>query len=503
VNSNYFRAAGVFLLLAVLHLFLYTGTPDMRHSSGWPTIVMHNWHESGYWQLNGQLVANPGGLDAGEEKFIYPGHRPAFLILPYLLKELPGAVAGNGLLYDLVVLALTYAALLWLFGTRLRGVVLASVFCLAPGFINNVFTIDTINVPAMMGVAAMSFAGGCLVRNETKLPLRLMALGVMSLFMLLNWSTLFSMGVAAVYVFCKQRDLKKTIIWFTPALVIGSGVLLLSMHSKHSMAGATSGDFWNAYLWGPLGYDRSGMTFSKAFVRIMAVNLIAWLPLLAAGCAILFTNGFGSGSRWAFWPVLAGIAAVFALRNYNAHHPWNAVCEIGLGLIFSLDLLLATSPVVARKSCGVVIMLTGVFSLICLVGWLMLDDYNGRNNISLKTLVAQNTPRHSLLVVAADVEPNVVTDWKPIAEEFDRKVVSLDDWSQRAIELRKGERPVYLLTHTVTPPSEAKLVIESHAHSTWADKIMVPLFDFYRTKISRRAPGNRKDYFDSYRIYKL
>ena len=85
-----------FIFLCSLHLWIYAGLQEARKEAGWPNSVLHNWHEYGYWHLNGQLVANPGGLDAGEKPFVYPGHRPLLLLPPYWLKELPGITGGNG-----------------------------------------------------------------------------------------------------------------------------------------------------------------------------------------------------------------------------------------------------------------------------------------------------------------------------------------------------------------------------------------------------------------------
>jgi hypothetical protein len=502
MNFRCFRIIGVFLLIAASHLFLYSRLADVRRDNGWPTIVMHNWHEQGYRQLDGQLVANPGGLDAGETKYIYPGHRPTFLIFPYLLKELPGAALGDGLLYDFTVLAMTYLALLWLLGTGFRGQLVACVVCLAPGFMSNVSNVDTIGIPALLGVAAMSFAGGSLARKETTLTQRLAAFGVMVLFMPLNWSTLFPLGIAAIYVWCKTAEWKKNAAYFAGALLIGLGVLAVSMHSKHANA-ANTGDFWNAYLWGPLGYDRAGMTFAKAFVRITAVNLVAWLPLIATGVALLLANGIGPNWRRAPWPLLASIAAVFALRNYNAHHPWNAVCEIGLGLVLSIELLVGAETKIKPLTQKVLAVGAMVFSLGYLVAWLALDEYNGRGMTAVQTLAREHTPRKALLVIADDLLPAGVTDYKPLAEEFDRKVVSLNEWNQRGADPAAGGKEIFLLTHATTPPPDARLVAESRTHATWADQVMIPLFDFYRTKISRRTPGNRKEYFDEYRLYRL
>ena len=87
---------GTFALLCCLHLWLYAHMPEAHRNWGWPSIVMHNWHEQGFWHLGGKLVSNAGGLDVGETPLVYPGHRPGFLILPYWLKELPGAAEATG-----------------------------------------------------------------------------------------------------------------------------------------------------------------------------------------------------------------------------------------------------------------------------------------------------------------------------------------------------------------------------------------------------------------------
>jgi hypothetical protein len=105
--------------------------------------------------------------------------------------------------------------------------------------------------------------------------------------------------------------------------------------------------------------------------------------------------------------------------------------------------------------------------------------------------------------VAGDLLPAGVGNYEPFAEHFDRKLVSLEKWNQRGAELAAGGKEVFFLTHAVTPPAGAKLVAQSQTRATWADRVMVPLFDFYREKISRRAPGNRKTYFDDYQLYKL
>ena len=491
-----FKPVAVFLLLATLHVYFYTHLSESRRDNGWPSIVMRNWHESGYWALHGQLVANPGGLAAGEEQFIYPGHRPTFLIPPYLLKELPGAAGHDGALYDLAVLAATFAAMLALFGHGWRGLLLGSVVCFTPGFINNVAAVDTINVPALLGLAALGFAASRFARQENDISAYAVAFVVTLIFMCLNWSTLFSLGIAAVYVLCKRTDWKSTAMFFGPALGVGLVVLAISMHSKHTGNASTSGDFWNAYLWGPLGYDRAGMTLGKAFVRISAVNFMAWLSLAVAGLVVLVVNGLGEKWRRAPWPFLAGLAAVFTLRNYNAHHPWNSVCLIGLGLLFSLELLTDHQPLAFPKWQRFATGATVAFTLAFAVAWLALDDFNNRGANGLRELVVNNTPRHAVIVVADGLLPGRETDLKDFTENFDRKLVALEGW-----EHPTNGAEIYLLTHTNLPDG-VTLVGQSHLTPAGADRIIAPLMNFYREKISRRAPGNRKEYYEDFQLGK-
>ena len=74
------------------------------------------------------------------------------------------------LLLDFAVVLATFAGLLRLFGTGVRGVTAAFATCLSPGFFANVADIDTIGFPALMGIAVMAFIGGCLTQTREKSP---------------------------------------------------------------------------------------------------------------------------------------------------------------------------------------------------------------------------------------------------------------------------------------------------------------------------------------------
>ena len=121
--------------------------------------------------------------------------------------------------------------------------------------------------------------------------------------------------------------------------------------------------------------------------------------------------------RWRSWPVgrglywrLAPLPLITAtswcrLRNYNAHHPWNAVSIIGLGLLFSLELLIAPDCLAQPASRRSRLVAAAACSLLFCVAWHALDNFNKREFNVLHALVFENTPRHSLIVLADSLQP--------------------------------------------------------------------------------------------------
>jgi len=495
------RAGVIFVLLSAFHLFLYAQVLDAHRGGGLPYIVMHNWHEYGYWHLDGQLITNPGGIDPGEDLVTYRGHRPTVLLIPYLLVELPGATGGDGLLYDFIVIAFTYVAVLSFLGTGPRGLLIASALCLSPAVINNINGLDTIGIPALYGLGVMSFAAGVFTRPETRNSVRAIAFLLVAVYMLVNWPAVFPLGIMLVYLFCKTSDWKKVALYGLIPLLIGVGVVIFSLSVRHA-AGTSTDSFWNAYFWGPRGYDGSGMDTGKAFGRIMTVNLISWLPVIVAGLAALLCNGLGEKWRRAPWPLLASLAGLFLLRNHNAHHPWIATCECGLGVLLSLELLTGAKTVASRSVQWTSASLASAFCVVYVIFWLASYKYNTRQNDALHTLVVTQTPRHALIVVADKISPADDRSLEGYEGSFDRKMISLDDWNQHAADLNPYGKEVYVLSHGTVPPN-AQFVSQSQVNHDWSDRLMVPLFDFYRSKIARRAPGDRPQFYDQYQLYKL
>jgi hypothetical protein len=193
---------------------------------------------------------------------------------------------------------------------------------------------------------------------------------------------------------------------------------------------------------------------------------------------------------------------VFVIRNHSAHHPWVATCIIGLGLLFSLELLIAPQSVSKPAFSSMGMAIAAAFALVYCASWTTLDEFNTRTYNSLFSLIAQNTPRHSFIIVTDSLTQDGMMDPKTLSIQVDRKVLSAGDLASQKDEVTGSGAKVFFLTHGSLPPG-ATLVAESQCQPKWTDRFLTPLFDFYREKISRRAPGDRKVYFMEYRLYEL
>ena len=146
--------------------------------------------------------------------------------------------------------------------------------------------------------------------------------------------------------------------------------------------------------------------------------------------------------------------------------------------------------------------MAAAFALVYCAGWTALDEFNTRTYNSLYALVAQNTPRHSFIVVTDSLTEDGKMDPETLSIQVDRKVLSAGDWESQKDDIARSGTKVFFLTHGNLPPG-ARPVAESQCQAKWTDRFFTPLFDFYRNKISRRAQGDRKVYFEEYRLYEL
>jgi hypothetical protein len=232
------------------------------------------------------------------------------------------------------------------------------------------------------------------------------------------------------------------------------------------------------------------------------VNVIAWLPVALVGLALLAGNGRGLRWRLAPLPLITAIVMVLGPRNYNATDPWGAAPIIGLGLLLSLELLMAPDRVVQPVSRCRWLVAAAVISLLFCGVWHSLDRFNRRNANALHSLIFENTPRHSLIVLADDPRPQWDRNMVVFEELLDRKVLWAAEWESRRAEIERSGREVFVLGHETTLPG-TRLVAQSRNTESRADRIMAPLFDYYRSKIYRRPAGELQLYFSEYCLYRF
>ena len=496
-RRRFFAILGAILLLAVgIHF-------GMSADSGWPCIVMHNWDDYGFLALKGQLVANPGGLQPGEAWDVYPGHRPAFLYLPYLLKGGALADPAREWLYQAFMCALMVGGMQALFGFGIRGAIAALFLSLCPGYIANLHHIDTISYPALLGLSIMGFAG-CVLAKETVSRTQLAGVFLLlTAFLLTNWSAAFSLGILVPYLLVKNPQILRRLgVFLVPLGGLALVVLYLSLSSR-GHKGSTFEPIWNAYLYGPKGYDGSGMNWSKALLRISAVNFLAWLPLGGLTAFLAIRNGVTRRRLLlSLLPFITSFCTVLLMRNYHGHHPWGAVSLMGLGLLLSIELLINPETAAEKKPLmGIwlavaILLFSGSY---CAV-WMVLDRNNNKETNALMEMI-NRTERNSTIVTSAT--------WLP--KEFqgrnhpllmDRKVVSLEEWKRNCLEIQaKGSRG-YLITH-LPEPDRGEPFDRSFLPSTMVDIYGEKILDFYRKNISRRSAVDRIVYYPEYCLYKL
>ena len=464
---------------------------------------MNNWHDYGILPLKGQLVANPGGIQQAEAWQVYPGHRPTLLYLPYLLKGEANPATFRAGLYQAGMFLIMVIGMQALFGYGYRGVIAALFLTLCPGYILNLNRIDTISYPAVLGISIMGIAGSILAKKEIS---RTQMGGIFLLvgaFLLTNWSAAFSLGILVPYLLVKNPQISRRLLAFlVPVGIIAVAVLFVSMSSR-THEGATGGSFWNSYLFGPAGYDGSGMNWSKALLRISVVNVVAWLPLVGLGAVFAKRYGFQRSHRFvAFLPLVAAIFTVLLMRNYHAHHPWGATSFIGLGLLLTLELL--TSPgngteekSPARNWCQVGIFMLAV--IYCLI-WMGTYQNNTKEITSLGRLI-DHTERNSTIITSDAWVPKEFQG-RDFSLMMDRKFVPLEEWKHDNLAIRAKTGAVYLISPS-PEPTRGEPFAQSSLPSSLAGRYSEKMLNFYRSNISRRSAADRINFYPEYYLYKL
>ena len=97
-----------------------------------------------------------------------------------------------------------------------------------------------------------------------------------------------------------------------------------------------------------------------------------------------------------------------------------------------------------------------VFHTVC---WTSLDEFNHRDEDNLWNLLAQHTPRHSLIVMEDNFLPGETLNASRMADGFDRKIIAESEWNRNRATYAVSGKECFLLTHKTLAGDQNNLEI--------------------------------------------
>ncbi len=488
-------ALGVLIVSALL--FSLVGHGDV---SAWPANSVHNWEQYGLGALHGKLVINPGGFEALTKPATYIGHRATSFYPVFAVSELLGW-AGDGLLmFHLVFSGALFFAAWFLLGRSHWALVGAVVATLCPGYSVYPTVVDP-NAMALYLTVPFAALVTRLLAGESLSPQRLALLALLTFaYSSLNWSTVFGHGILFCTLLVLPAVTRKRLGIYTVLAGLSVGIVgVMSVLDKvHGGAGPTGGgqfggfqSFLSTYTWGHSGYGED-MTFTKAIVRLGAVNTLGLFPLLAF-TAYLFVKCRQASRRLdllALLPFLAAVGGVLTLRNYFAHHPWMAAPMLVPGLVLSLAVLLRRNS--AENIGGKKIVVSALFlagSLCYAVAVLGAHRFYHAESLELTALVRHHTQRADIIVLVKNLDPQMAEQAESLADSCDRHVVLLPDLNA---PLPAGANVIVLSATNLG--NQFPVVARSEKSALLSLPFIKELSAWYAQKIARR--GAQDHHFD-------
>jgi len=490
------------ILLSVIFLgslVLYRTTPIASQCGVWGHSALMNWHDFGFYNLKGRMDYNPGGYGLPENPSVYSGHRPFGLYPAYFVNWIFGG-CDSGLPFYLVLSMVIGISVWWLLGRSFIGMVAAIFVIFSPIFARLVSELDLFAIPVLFGIPFLSGVRGVLEREKLTLGSVALLLGIVAVYAPLNWTTIVAFGITLSYLtVAMPKNFKKVLFFALLAVAAGAAVLGISLMSR--VGGGAPGTafikLYNNYMFGPLGYDSSGMTWIKAITRLTAASAVCllplWLLLLWTICGVVRREK--KIARNLVLPLLPLATSVFfigALRNYFAHHPWMAGPVLIYGIVFSLRLLLdrigsdSMTPVTNAPRDW---LRFGAMALACFAcGFVILSVFKinktGENEILY--LARQNTARHDVIFYSAKDDPWISLHTLQLQELMDRTLIPLADEPVKKLPGQNGA--LFQLTdHALSADRNLVAKTESSPPQGFIARIL----EWYRTHVSKRAQGDR------------
>jgi hypothetical protein len=418
------QAAVVFGLVALASFLSFRQQmPEGYFGVSWPARTLQNWYDYGYCRLGGRVVTNPGGIRTGETLQLYPGYRGFSLLPLHALDLVTGDLWWSTMIFFLL-LSVGLAYVIWLdFGQTTAGLVIGTALCLSPGFAKWGITLDPVPETVFLGIPVLIMllrTADPIRHPKPTLPLAA-AVAVIMLYAQIEWAAALALFVAwpalAVELWPSRRARLGVL---TVAMCIGIlfGAVLL-VFQKRGGTGAGSSvteliSFYRAYNFGPSGYGHGEVTWLLALKRLSAPTAVGLLPLWIVLATTLWHARVWQRPRLtvALMPLAVALCVSLAMRNSMATHQWIPCSFIGLGILFSLRLLLrsltavsptpsALHPIVGSRW-FLAVLLIFAFGIDRVVG--AVTATKDSQAYAVCTLVGKYTPRSATICVGPDLQ---------------------------------------------------------------------------------------------------
>jgi hypothetical protein len=511
VKNGIFRAVQPAMLRKILFPVLAIGAAmvlssliDDNLGSGWPSNVVRNWQEFGFFNLHGQLVYNAGGFEAIQHPEAYKGMCPISLYPVFFATEIFGWTGLGTLSFHILLALAVFWASRHLLGGDHFATMVAAAAILCPAYLRWPKILDP-NTLAALPVLPYAVLVLTILKKPKLTPTMTVALAVLTLaFMSLNWTTAWVCGPCIVFLLGMPGLNRGGLATVFGVMVIGVPLVVAASFAAKfihntgdsASAGFGPGQIIAGYTWGSGGYGE-GTSTGRAFLRLAFVNVIGLLPLwLIFIYALVRYARAGTRPLWlALAPLTLTIADVIIMRNYFGHHPWMAGPVLMIGTLFSLALLRPLPTADARETsekipfkvvCGV--------ALLCFVyGFAVLTFFrvNEMGLLNLVKLVQQHTARSDTIVLLkSDSQTAPLVD--RLIEPLDRHIIIVNGVQDLAAESH------WVILSPVKLDASLALVAQSAADShSW----LTDVADWFNHSISKRAPGDRLELPASYYLY--
>ncbi len=511
MTSSRIVAWATFLCVLLFSAVIYNLVPTSTKDGVWTHNVLRNWEEYGFFKLGGRLVYNPGGHDAITSPRIITGHRAASLYLPYLVASLSGDTKRSGLLFNVLLAALTMGTAWHFLGRTPLALMVGCAAVLSPGFIRCNTFLDPLAVPVLLGLPVMFWIREHLRRTSFRWKSACLLAIVMTGYSLLNWTGVFALAIFAAYLFAASETSRRDLFLFcSVAGVTAAFVVAVSVLSKMQGGAATAttlpwSQFYNAYLFGPGGYMGYPMNWPKAIIRLVAANVVGLLPLLSICGWIAY--GMRTINGRVLSPLLAAALSIAVMRNYFAHHAWMAASLLIFAMIFSACLIMVDRQA-GKNGRGPGIGTTNEFlaptfaaaSFLYCCAVVLLLRVNSAGEDSLLSLIQQNTRRHDIIVVSRQTDALLAENATRLSELFDRKIVVLDSLQPLAPD---DTGPKGFLLSAQSLFNGLHEVARTTRRNSFALDLARKTLAWYRRVIVRRAKGDRLETEPAYYLFSL